>query len=284
MAIQSKTILAIVEDDPSLRKALARLLSVFGYRVESFASGAEFLTAVATTEAKCLILDIQLSETNGLALARQLSAAGFRIPIIFMTASDDSSLRNQCLALGGIAFLQKPFEASELKTVIQTLLNKHPIQFPARPVRHGDESRSIFDDFLEEAIRITSADMGTFQLVDNSAGALRIITHRGFDAPFLNFFALVRGDDDSACATALKQSSRVVVPDVQTSPIFADRDSKDVLRVAGVRAVQSTPLFARSRNLIGIISTHWRSVTLPTVETLQELDYLAQLAAQKIAL
>ena len=107
MALSEHTI-AVVDDDPSVRKALARLLSVFGYRVELFASAEEFLGAAPTSKAMCLLLDIKLGATSGLDLARRLSAEGFDFPIVFMTGSEKDVVRLQCLDFGCVAFLQKP--------------------------------------------------------------------------------------------------------------------------------------------------------------------------------
>jgi len=100
--------IAVIDDDPAMRKALARLLAVFGCRVELFESAAEFINAAEATEAQCLIVDIVLGETSGLDLARQLAAAGFKFPIIFVTGADVGSVRQQCMDFGCVAFLEKP--------------------------------------------------------------------------------------------------------------------------------------------------------------------------------
>jgi FixJ family two-component response regulator len=114
MAVIRDSTIALVEDDPDLAKALSRLLWVLGYRVELFASGAEFSEAAATTEAKLLLVDIDLGATSGLALVRQLSEDGFNFPTIFMTGSHDETVEDKCIALGGVAFLRKPFGQREL--------------------------------------------------------------------------------------------------------------------------------------------------------------------------
>jgi FixJ family two-component response regulator len=108
MAVREHVI-AVVDDDPGVRKALARLLSVFGYRVELFASAPEFLRVAATSEAACLLVDIQLGDMSGLTLARHLSAAGFEFPIIFMSGSAGEAALKQSVDLGSVAFLRKPF-------------------------------------------------------------------------------------------------------------------------------------------------------------------------------
>lgn len=140
---------------------------------------------------------------------------------------------------------------------------------------------AYFDGLVDEAIAVTGADMGNLQLVDTT-GALRIAASRGFDIPFLAFFAVVHGNDFSACGTALKEADRIVVPDVERSPIFAGQRSGDVLREAGVRAVQSTPLRGRAGNLVGMISTHWHSAWVPNDDRLKRLDSMIGRAASEI--
>jgi FixJ family two-component response regulator len=117
-------IIAVVDDDANVRKALARLLSVFGYRVELFASAADFLAAAPASEATCLLIDIRLGETSGLDLARRLVASGFDFPIVFMTGSMDSAIRSQCMDLGCVAFLQKPIPEDRLTAAIAKAIGK----------------------------------------------------------------------------------------------------------------------------------------------------------------
>jgi CheY-like chemotaxis protein len=112
-SIQQK-IVAIVDDDPGMRLATANLLSAFGYRTETFDSAEAFLNATSTSEATCLVVDIQLGDISGVELAHQLAADGFKYPIIFMTALDDGRIRNQAEAAGAIAYLRKPFSESSL--------------------------------------------------------------------------------------------------------------------------------------------------------------------------
>src|SRR6187431_1871548 len=99
----------VVDDDPVMRQALDGLLSVLGYRTELHASAAEFLGAADTTEAACLMFDIQLGAMTGIDLARKLAASGLDFPILFMTGSDDEQFRRDAIDLGCVAFLRKPF-------------------------------------------------------------------------------------------------------------------------------------------------------------------------------
>ena len=114
MASKGREVIAVVEDDPLGREALDRLLSSLGYRRELYASAAEFIAAAQTTEASCLLLDVQLGAMTGIELARHLISTGFNFPTIFMTGSRDESYQRDGVSLGCIDYLHKPFPASRL--------------------------------------------------------------------------------------------------------------------------------------------------------------------------
>ena len=154
---------------------------------------------------------------------------------------------------------------------------------PADRARFDQPWDSLFKVLLEDAIAATSADRGTFQLIDRSTQSLRIVASRGFGSEFLGFFSAVGDSDDCACGRSLKQGGRIIVPDVGESEIFSHPPSGRVLREAHVRAVQSTPLFDRQQRLIGVMSTHWTSVWQPCDEALSRLDAVCFRAAREIA-
>ena len=97
-----------------MRKATANLLSAFGYGTETFDLAEAFLKAAATSEAACLVVDVQLADISGVELAHQLAADGFKYPIIFITALDDGRIRCQAEAVGAVAYLRKPCSESSL--------------------------------------------------------------------------------------------------------------------------------------------------------------------------
>jgi FixJ family two-component response regulator len=105
----SSYVVAVIDDDEVLREALAGLLAAHEYEVELYDSAEEFLGAVADSRANCLLVDIYLGGICGIELGRGLMKAGFRFPIIFMTASSDESLRWRAMQAGCVAFLTKPF-------------------------------------------------------------------------------------------------------------------------------------------------------------------------------
>ena len=152
-------------------------------------------------------------------------------------------------------------------------------QISTRLLQAGDSSL-LLHDILDAAIEITGAQMGNIQLLDGDS--LRITAQRGFDRPFLEFFASVHGDQ-AACGAALQRGERVIVDDVLNSPIFVGTPALDVMIAAGARAVQSTPLVSRSGRLLGMFSTHYRRAPQqPSERVLRLLDILARQAADLI--
>jgi len=102
-------VLSVVDDDASVRKATGRLIKSFGFTVEVFASGEEFLLFGNLRNTACLVLDVQMPGMSGLQLQSHLAGAGYRIPIIFITAYPDETTREQALDAGAVDFLNKPF-------------------------------------------------------------------------------------------------------------------------------------------------------------------------------
>ena len=115
-------VLSLVDDDASVRKATARLIKSFGFTVEVFASGEEFLCFGSLRITSCLVLDVQMPGMSGLQLQTHLAAAGYRIPIIFITAYPDEEIRAQALEAGAVAFLTKPFGEEALLKGIRSAL------------------------------------------------------------------------------------------------------------------------------------------------------------------
>ncbi|MEW6439838.1 MAG: ATP-binding protein [bacterium] len=138
---------------------------------------------------------------------------------------------------------------------------------------------SLLREILETAVAIGDAAGGTFRLIEGDA--LRLVAHRGHGPSLLGFFASAE-NQASACVEAMNRRARVIVEDVECSPLFAGTPSLDVLRQAGVRSVQSTPLLSRSGMLLGIVTTHWGVPHVPDEDDLWRLDLLARQAADLI--
>lgn len=148
-----------------------------------------------------------------------------------------------------------------------------------RCAKDGDDVNGCLKEILNVGIEISGADKGNLQLVDAESGDLIIATHSGFEEAFLEFFANVTTDADSACRMAVQSHQRVIVEDIDQSEVFAGHASLDTMRDAGVRAVQSLPLLSSSGELLGIISTHFSEPHRPSEQELRLMDLLARQTA-----
>jgi FixJ family two-component response regulator len=118
MLKRRKTV-AVVDDDPSMLRATENLLDAYGYATVVFASAEEFLDRGAAIRVDYLLLDIHLGGMSGIELRHQLKDSGSTLPVIFMTALDDETIRGEALKAGCIAFLRKPFQARQLIDAIK---------------------------------------------------------------------------------------------------------------------------------------------------------------------
>jgi FixJ family two-component response regulator len=107
--LNGRTVVAIVDDQPSVLVGLKRLLNEFGFATEAFGSAEDFLSRAGASSLDCLVLDIHLGGMSGLELRRRLAAAGSQVPVIFITANDDDATRRAAADAGCAAFLGKPF-------------------------------------------------------------------------------------------------------------------------------------------------------------------------------
>src|SRR5580692_3708493 len=123
MITQSKTkLVAIVDDDDSMRGALHGLLKAVGLPAIAFASAEEFLKSGQQYQTACLIADIRMPGMSGLELQAQLNADRCRIPTIFITAHGDAKMRMQALREGAVEFLSKPFDDVTLLDSVRAAL------------------------------------------------------------------------------------------------------------------------------------------------------------------
>src|SRR5712692_1615980 len=123
MAIQGNNkLVAIVDDDDSVRSALQGLLKAVGLPAQAFASAEEFLKSGQQHQTACLIADIRMPGMSGLELQAQLNADHCRIPTIFITAHGDAKMRMQALRAGAVEFMAKPFDDEVLLESVRAAL------------------------------------------------------------------------------------------------------------------------------------------------------------------
>ncbi|RVJ43963.1 response regulator transcription factor [Sinorhizobium meliloti] len=122
MGTRPRTV-AVVEDNPSMRTSVERLLNACGLRTEGYYSSAEaFLSHATPAKLGCVVLNMHLVGMSGMELRRRLKTAHSRLPIIFITATDDDALELEARRVGCLAYLQKPFAAASLIAAVKEAL------------------------------------------------------------------------------------------------------------------------------------------------------------------
>ncbi|HEU4923779.1 MAG TPA: GAF domain-containing protein [Burkholderiales bacterium] len=150
----------------------------------------------------------------------------------------------------------------------------------AAPERSIGLQASILQDLetaLDDAVRATGSDMGNVQLVRPEG--LRIVAHRGFKQPFLDFYAVVDDASAASCGMAKKMRRRIVVADVAADPIFAGTPAEEIMAQAHVRWCQSTPLVGEAGVLLGMLNAHCATVRSLAPREEQALDRIARRTA-----
>jgi FixJ family two-component response regulator len=115
------SLVSVVDDDESVRESLPDLLREFGFAVRAFASAEEFLAADCVRQTKCLILDIAMPGMSGPDLQRELTLRHQEIPIVFVTAHGDETVRPRLLERGAVECLLKPFSDTALREVLNAV-------------------------------------------------------------------------------------------------------------------------------------------------------------------
>jgi FixJ family two-component response regulator len=117
------SLVSVVEDDQFFRESMRRLLRSFGYTVEAFPSGADFLASPRLRETACLIADVHMPAMTGLELYKHLIDAGYAIPTILMTAYPDNGVRARALNDGVVCYLRKPVDEEHLMRCLRAALH-----------------------------------------------------------------------------------------------------------------------------------------------------------------
>lgn len=116
---EASQFIAIVDDDPSVLKALRRLLHSHSFRAKTYGSAQEFLATLPAGRPQCLIVDLQMPHMSGIELQQHLISQDIRIPTIVITAHSDAGIRERCEAAGAVAFLLKPLQDTALFAAVE---------------------------------------------------------------------------------------------------------------------------------------------------------------------
>jgi FixJ family two-component response regulator len=134
-------IVFIVDDDPSIRKSLDRLIKSAGLAVETFATAHEFLERHSHKGPSCLVLDVKLPDLNGLELQEKLLSQEYAMPIVFITGHGDIPMSVKAMKKGAIDFLTKPFDDKDLLDAVQQALQRDSKARTAREERKDIQRR-----------------------------------------------------------------------------------------------------------------------------------------------
>jgi|SRR5467141_413327 len=115
-------LVAVVDDDDSVRESLSGLFRSVGFAARGYASATAFLQSDDLPEIDCLILDVRMPGMGGLELHRRLVASQLDVPVVFMTAHDDARTRSQALSGGAVGYLIKPFSEEALLDAVRAAL------------------------------------------------------------------------------------------------------------------------------------------------------------------
>ena len=117
-------LVSVIDDDESVRESLPDLLKEFGFSVNAFSSAEEFLTSGCVGKTRCLILDVSMPGMTGPELQRELKRRGLPIPIVYITAHRDDTVRPRLLAQGAVECLFKPFSDAALEEALSSALSR----------------------------------------------------------------------------------------------------------------------------------------------------------------
>ena len=288
----------VVDDNADMREYITRLLVPY-YNVRTAADGEEALRSIRQQRPDLLLSDVMMPRLDGLGLVRRIrgdpTLADMPVVLLSARAGEDASVEG--LEVGADDYLSKPFSSRELLARVtanqkmaklrrgfeariesdlraMTLLR----EFGAQCTRSDANSDRCLQQLVAVAIALAGADKGTLQLFDRDTGTLVIAATQGFEPPFLTFFAEA-GEEDPACAAAMRSNKQVIVEDIATSEIYVGQPSQKVLIEAGVRAVIATPLIAGDGTVLGIVSTHFSTALHPADGELHFLGLLARQGA-----
>jgi FixJ family two-component response regulator len=126
--VEERAVVFVIDDDPSMREALADLVSTVGLEVRAFAAPQEFLHSKPPDAPGCLVLDIRLPGMSGLTFQKELAKEGLALPVIFITGHGDIPMSVRAMKAGAVEFLTKPFHDQDLLDAIHTAIERDRIR------------------------------------------------------------------------------------------------------------------------------------------------------------
>jgi FixJ family two-component response regulator len=122
----SRHLVAVIDDEESICRAVKRLIAAWGMRAQTWSSGQAFLDSLSTERPDCVLLDLHMPGLSGLDVLRALADAGVKVPVIVITGRDELASRAMCVSAGAIAYMTKPLQHEKLLKTIEEAIGVVP--------------------------------------------------------------------------------------------------------------------------------------------------------------
>ncbi len=202
-------VIYVVDDDPSVARALERLFRVTGLRLASFATARAFLDQRSLESPSCLVLDVQLPGLNGLDLQREMKDRGWTLPIVFITGHGNVPMAVQAMRAGAVHFLSKPFDNRELLAAVRQALEREGEQLARQ--EDGERIKRLVDSLTpreRQVFLLVAAGMANKNIATRLGVCLQTVKlHRGRVMEKLRL-------DSVAELVQLAEKARAVLPDL----------------------------------------------------------------------
>ena len=178
---RDEPVVFVVDDDPSVRKSLRRLLTASGLRVEVFGSAQEFLEQEMGQGSKCLVLDVRLPGLNGLELQQTLAKRDCYLPIVFITGHGNIPMSVQAMKAGALDFLTKPFSPQKLVTAVELGLEKSRQELARRSeiIRLRERLSTLSPRESEVLLHVAAGKLNKQIAADLGIAEKTVKVHRG---------------------------------------------------------------------------------------------------------
>ncbi|MDB5863498.1 MAG: putative Histidine kinase [Betaproteobacteria bacterium] len=307
----------LADDNADLRPYVERLLRPT-YRVDTAPDGEAALAAARDDPPDLVLADVMMPRLDGFGLLKALRADPRTrdVPLIMLYARAGEESRVDGLAAGANDYLIKPFTARELLARVHSALStaqasRATVQLERSMRKSAEDARTrtgeelaselaamsrlhelstrliadtelqpMLEEVLAATIELQTADFGMVQLYDPKNRLLTLVAQRGFPIELAERFRHVDENSPTSCGHAMNSRKRVIIEDVLTDAAY--EPLRPVAAEAGFRAIQSTPLFSRGGELLGVISTHFVRPHRPLVRELTLTDLYARHAADAI--
>lgn len=274
----SKLVSALVANDNSTnRYIVCRILRQKNYNTIEARWGKEAVELARQFRPDIIVLDMNMPDQSGLVTFQQLrdDPRTASIPVVFLSAT--AFYTNQAEQLGASAYLFSPVQPDTLVTVVEGAI--------ARATASITSQAGDYETILDNAVALMCSDYASLQMLfpkRGQGGELLLLGFRGFNPEAAKFWEWVRADSNSTCGIALREKERVVAPDISGCDFMAGSEDQKVYLQTGIHACQTTPLIGRRGNVVGMMSTHWRTPHKASDKDFQLFDTLARQAADLI--